>query len=110
MKIEQIKGAEAIVQINKKGFLATAALAVFVAMFGACGNGPGNTSGTSDETAATVNGKVIKMEEVDRGVKQQAQGQEAKMSPLELAAARLQVLETLIQQEVMFQKAEKEAA
>ena len=48
------------------------------------------------------------MEEVERGLKQQAQGQESKMSPLELAAARLQILESLIQQEVMFQKAEKE--
>ena len=61
-----------------------------------------------NETAAKVNGKAITMEEVDRAVKQQAQGQESKLSPLELAGARLQVLETLIQQEVMFQKAEKE--
>ena len=35
-------------------------------------------------------------------------GQESTLSPLELAAARLQVLETLIQQEVLFQKAEAE--
>jgi parvulin-like peptidyl-prolyl isomerase len=48
------------------------------------------------------------MEEVDRGVKQQAQGQDGKFSPLELANARLTVLNTLVQQEVMFQKAEKE--
>jgi parvulin-like peptidyl-prolyl isomerase len=59
-------------------------------------------------TAATVNGKAITMEEVDRGVKQQAQGQDGKFSPLELANARLTVLNTLVQQEVMFQKAEKE--
>ena len=59
-------------------------------------------------TAATVNGKVITMEEVDRAVKQQAQGQESRLSPLELAGARLQVLQSLIEQEVMFQKAEKE--
>jgi parvulin-like peptidyl-prolyl isomerase len=61
-----------------------------------------------NETAATVNGKVIKMEDVERAVKQQAQGQESKLSPLELAGARLQVLQSLIEQEVMFQKAEKE--
>jgi parvulin-like peptidyl-prolyl isomerase len=61
-----------------------------------------------NETAATVNGKVIKMEDVERAVKQQAQGQESKLSPLELAGARLQVLQGLIEQEVMFQKAEKE--
>lgn len=69
-----------------------------------------NGSGTVDpnESAATVNGKAIKMEEVERGLKQQTQGQEGRLSQLELAAARLQILETLIQQEVMFQKAEKE--
>ena len=49
------------------------------------------------------------MEEVDRSVKQQTQGQDSsKASPLELANVRLQVLNTLVQQEVMFQKAEKE--
>ena len=61
-----------------------------------------------NETAATVNGKAIKLEEVERVIKQQGQGQEAKLSPLELAQARLQVLQTLIQEEVLFQKAEKE--
>ncbi|HEX8637656.1 MAG TPA: SurA N-terminal domain-containing protein, partial [Pyrinomonadaceae bacterium] len=61
-----------------------------------------------NETAATVNGKAIKLEEVERVLKQQAQGQEANLSPLELAQARLQILENLVQQEVMYQKAEKE--
>ncbi len=61
-----------------------------------------------NSTAATVNGKVVKMEEVERVIKQQGGGQEGKLSPLELAQARLQVVEGLIQQEVMFQKAEKE--
>lgn len=55
-----------------------------------------------------MNGKVIKLQEVERVIKQQGQGQEGRLSPLELAQARLQVLEGLIQQEVMFQKAEKE--
>jgi parvulin-like peptidyl-prolyl isomerase len=50
------------------------------------------------------------MQEVDRGVKQQTQGQDSKLSPLELAGARLQVLQSLVEQEVMFQKAEKEGA
>ena len=68
------------------------------------------TAGGADpnETAATVNGKTIKLEEIERVIKQQGQGQESKLSPLELAQARLQVLESLIQQEVMYQKAEKE--
>lgn len=77
-----------------------------------CNTNPGTSNGAGstdlNETAATVNGKAIKLEEVERGLKQQAQGQESRLSPLELAAARLQILESLIQQEVMFQKAEKE--
>lgn len=86
-----------------------AGAAVFVA---ACGSGTPSTGGPGkvdpNETAAKVNGKIITMEEVDRSVKQQAQGQESKFSPLELAGARLQVLQNLIEQEVMYQKAEKE--
>ncbi len=109
--IEKLKGAGAIVQNKLIRFTTAAVLVTFAAFLAACGgpavNNAGGTTG-GNETAATVNGKVITMEEVDRGVKIQAQGQMAKMSPLELASARLQVLEGLIQQEVMFQKAEKE--
>ena len=76
----------------------------------ASNSGVSATSSNIDpnETAATVNGKAIRLEEVERVIKQQGQGQENKLSPLELAQARLQVVEGLIQQEVMFQKAEKE--
>jgi parvulin-like peptidyl-prolyl isomerase len=93
--------------------LTTTILAAVAVMFAACGGGTSSNSTMSgnvdpNETAATVNGKVIKMEDVERAVKQQAQGQESKLSPLELAGARLQVLQSLIEQEVMFQKAEKE--
>jgi parvulin-like peptidyl-prolyl isomerase len=70
----------------------------------------GKTEVDINETAATVNGKAIKLEEVERVLKQQAQGQESSLSPLELAQARLQILENLLQQEVMFQKAEKEGS
>ncbi|MEJ7699487.1 MAG: SurA N-terminal domain-containing protein [Pyrinomonadaceae bacterium] len=89
--------------------------AIFTVIFSGCSSiGSTNSStagsGQSNETAATVNGKAIKLEEVERAVKQQAQGQESKLSPLELAQLRLQALESLIQQEVMFQKAEKEVA
>jgi SurA N-terminal domain/PPIC-type PPIASE domain len=69
---------------------------------------PGTKDVDINETAATVNGKAIKLQEIERVLKQQAQGQESNLSPLELAQARLQILENLIQQEVMFQKAEKE--
>ncbi len=108
--MDKLKGVKAIVQINKRGFLLTAAVAVFAAFFSACGGPTANTGagGDPNETAAKVNGKIITMQEVDRAVKAQAQGQESKLSPLELAGARLQVLQTLVEQEVMFQKAEKE--
>ena len=92
-----------------------ALFAIFTVIFSGCSSiGSSNSStadsGQSNETAATVNGKAVKLEEVERAVKQQAQGQESKLSPLELAQLRLQALESLIQQEVMFQKAEKEGA
>jgi parvulin-like peptidyl-prolyl isomerase len=97
----------------KVSVFTTTILAAVAVMIAACGGGTSSNStiaGNVDpnETAATVNGKVIKMEDVERAVKQQAQGQESKLSPLELAGARLQVLQGLIEQEVMFQKAEKE--
>ncbi|HVF30473.1 MAG TPA: SurA N-terminal domain-containing protein [Pyrinomonadaceae bacterium] len=92
--------------------LPTMLLAAVAIAAGACGSGgPSNSSSGSvdpNATAATVNGKAIKMEEVERAFKSQAQGQEARLSDLEITAARLQVLQDLIQQEVMFQKAEKE--
>src|SRR5215470_7960074 len=110
--ITKSKGVSAIVQDINFRLISVIALA-FGALFAiSCGGGGGTTgsSGSTDpnETAATVNGKPIKMEDVERAVKQQAQGQEAKLSPLELANARLQVLQNLIEQEVMFQKAQKE--
>ncbi|MGB2752485.1 MAG: SurA N-terminal domain-containing protein [Pyrinomonadaceae bacterium] len=110
--MDKLKGVKAIVQINKRGFLLTAAVAVFAAFFSACGGPAANTGpgGDPNETAAKVNGKIITMQEVDRAVKAQSQGQESKLSPLELAGARLQVLQTLVEQEVMFQKAEKEGS
>ncbi len=110
--MDKFKGVKAIVHINRRGIFAFAGLAFFAAIFTACGGPAANTStgGPVDpnETAAKVNGKVITMQEVDRGVKQQAQGQDNKLSPLELAGARLQILQSLVEQEVMFQKAEKE--
>lgn len=91
-----------------------ALFAIFTFIFSGCssiGTSNSSTGGAqSNENAATVNGKAIKLEEVERAVKQQAQGQESKLSPLELAQLRLQALESLIQEEVMFQKAEKENA
>ena len=108
--MDKLKGAIAIVHIFKPSIVRVLTPLVFAAVFSACGGEVSNSSGPVDpnETAAKVNGKVITMEEIDRAVKQQAQGQESKLSPLELAGARLQILQSLVEQEVMFQKAEKE--
>ena len=108
------EGVKAIVQKTNFKIFTIAFLAIAAFTLNACTSNSANSSTTTtggvdpNETAATVNGKVIKREEVERGIKQQGQGQEAKLSPLELAAARLQVLDSLIQQEVLYQKAEKE--
>jgi len=114
--IEQVnyEGVKATVHNTNFKIFSIVFIAVAAFVLNAC---PANTvsdppapgSVDANETAATVNGKVIKLQEVERVIKQQGQGQEGKLSPLELAKARLQVLEGLIQQEVMFQKAEKEA-
>lgn len=110
---DTFEGVAAKVQMLKSKVLPILVIAGLAAMIGACGgtgtasnSGPGSVD--PNETAATVNGKVIKMEDVERAFKQQAQGQEGRLSDLERAAARLQVLQGLIEQEVMFQKAEKE--
>ncbi|MDQ6788544.1 MAG: SurA N-terminal domain-containing protein [Acidobacteriota bacterium] len=102
-------------QNTRVKFLTVAFLALATISFAGCNSassGSATTIGSANidanDTAATVNGKPIKMEEVERGVKQQAQGQESKLSPLELAQLRLQTLEGLIQNEVLYQKAEKE--
>ncbi len=96
----------------KFSFFSISAAALFAAMLGACSGGPAANSGSGvvdpNEIAARVNGKEIKMEEVEKGIKAQSQGKEANLSPLELASARLSVLQQMIQTEVMFQKAEKE--
>ena len=111
------EGVIATVQNFRLKSLTVIILAIFSLLISGCNPTTGGNTTTApigggdlNETAATVNGKAIKLEEVERVLKQQAQGQEASLSPLELAAARLQILENLIQQEVLFQKAEKENA
>jgi peptidyl-prolyl cis-trans isomerase SurA len=99
------QGAKATVRQFSFRFSAIAVLAIATLVFSACG---GTTGEPGQDTAATVNGKAIKMEQVERVIKAQMQGQDGTLSPLELAQARLQVLDQLIQQEVMYQKAETE--
>ena len=113
IKIVNFEGVSSIVRKANFTILGTAFLAVAVFILSGCPGTPTSGNGATgpvdlNEAAATVNGKVIKLEEVERLIKQQGQGQEARLSPLELAQARLQVLQGLIQDEVLFQKAEKE--
>lgn len=84
---------------------------VLMAVFMAACSGtpaPGPDGTDPNEIAAKVNGRDIRMEEVEKAVKAQAQGSQSSFSPLELASARLSILQQIIQTEVMFQKAEKE--
>jgi hypothetical protein len=68
----------------------------------------GSAADGAKDVAATVNGKEITLGEVDRVISQQTGGQQAQLSPLELGARRIQVLDDLIKQEVLFQRADKE--
>ncbi|HEX5889325.1 MAG TPA: SurA N-terminal domain-containing protein [Pyrinomonadaceae bacterium] len=67
-----------------------------------------NTQANENMVAATVNGRNIMLQEVERAVSQQAGGNPAALSQLELAQARLTVLDGLIKREVLFQRAERE--
>jgi len=82
------------------------ALTSLLVFFGvACSSTPSTPEST---VAATVNGKKIMLAEVERIIHQQSQGKESLLSAHDLAQARLQVLDSLIQREVMYQRAEQE--
>ncbi|MDQ6651479.1 MAG: SurA N-terminal domain-containing protein [Acidobacteriota bacterium] len=72
-----------------------------------CSSG-GSSDNTDSFVAASVNGKNIMLKDVERGVSAQSGGKQAQLSQLELAQARLQVLGSLIQREVLFQRADRE--
>ena len=90
-----------------KLIITVALLASVAVLFGACSSS-GSSSAEQPLVAATVNGKSIPLAEVERVISQQAGGKQSQLSALELAQARLQVLGTLIQREVLFQRAERE--
>jgi peptidyl-prolyl cis-trans isomerase SurA len=62
----------------------------------------------NNNIAATVNGRNIMLSEVERVVSQQAGGNTSSLNQLQMAQARLTVLNSLIQREVLFQRAERE--
>ena len=72
------------------------------------GCNPGTSEAKDQMVAATVNGRNIMMQEVERAINQQTGGNPSTLNQLQMAQARLQVLSNLIQREVLFQRAERE--
>lgn len=91
---------------------AAAALAASAVGLSACDSGGSGTKG-GDDVAATVNGTAIPVSKVDQlidqQVKQAGPGAQQQLTPVALAAARLQVLDQLIQEEALYQRAQKES-
>jgi parvulin-like peptidyl-prolyl isomerase len=94
-------------RVFKQSAVILLAAAALSAALSGCSGSKANGQGGKD-VAATVNGKNITLSEVDKVISQQTGGQQSKMMPLELATVRLQALAGLIEQEVLFQRAEKE--
>ena len=86
--------------------LAVTCLAASSLVLNGCASGGAEVN--ENMVAATVNGRNILLSEVERAVNQQAGGRTSDLSQLQMAQARLQVLSTLIQREVLFQRAERE--
>ncbi len=83
-------------------------LFAFAIAVAACGNSSSATGSGADDVAAVVNGNKIMVKDVDRVIAQQFRGQESQLSPLALAGSRLQALDSLINDEVLYQRAQKD--
>jgi parvulin-like peptidyl-prolyl isomerase len=68
----------------------------------------GSSEAKDNQVAATVNGRNIMLKEVERAVTAQVGGNTSSYNQLQMAQARLQMLDSLIQREVMYQRAERE--
>ena len=88
-------------------YLKPLSLVLCAALLAACKDSSGNST---LEVAAKVGSRDITLKQVDSTIKQQldASGPGATMTSAELVAARLSVLDNLIQEEALFQKAQKE--
>lgn len=96
--------------MRDKTLLVAAAVLLALAGLTACNSGGASTS-AGDDTAATVNGTEIPVAEVDRRIDAQIKAagpNQPELTPIDLAAARMQVLDSLIQEEALFQRAQKE--
>ncbi|HET8783613.1 MAG TPA: SurA N-terminal domain-containing protein [Pyrinomonadaceae bacterium] len=86
--------------------VAVSCLALSGLLVSACATGP--TEGKDNTVAATVNGRNIMLQDVERAVSAQTNGKPETLNQLQLASARLQILDGLIQREVLYQRAERE--
>lgn len=86
--------------------LAVTSLAFASLVLNGCASG--GSEAKDSMVAATVNGRNIMLSEVERVINQQTRGNPSGLSQLQMAQARLQVLDDLIRREVLFQRAEKE--
>jgi len=89
-------------------FLCSTLVIIASVIASACGGDKTVSSGGTEEVAAVVNGTNILVKDVDRVVSQQFRGQENQLSPLALAGYRIQSLDNLITQELLYQRARKE--
>ena len=86
--------------------LAVSCLALSGLLVNACTSG--GSESKDNTVAATVNGRNIMLSEVERSLNQQTGGKPETLNQLQLASARLQILDSLIQREVLYQRAERE--
>lgn len=86
--------------------LAVSCLALSSVLVSACASG--GSAVQENTIAATVNGRNIMLQEVERQLNQQTGGKPSALNQLQLAQARLQILDSLIQREVLYQRAERE--
>jgi parvulin-like peptidyl-prolyl isomerase len=102
---KQLEGVKTKVLRKQISFIGLAGVLLGALAIAGCGSGAESADNT---VAATVNGKKIMSQEVERIIHQQSEGKESQMSAHDLAQARLTVLDKLIQREVLFQRAEQE--
>jgi peptidyl-prolyl cis-trans isomerase SurA len=87
-------------------FLAVSCLALSGLLLNACASG--GSEAKDNTVAATVNGRNIMLQDVERSLSAQTGGKPETLNQLQLASARLQILDSLIQREVLYQRAERE--
>ena len=97
---------------SKVVFSSPKSILVIVTLFSSllivsCKNGTKGPDST--EAVAKVGSREISLKQVDSAIKQQLDASGGgSLTPVELVAARMSVLESLIQAEVLYQKAQKE--